>query len=170
MDIVFSPAALPSHCMFCPGSVREKYIDTGMQFEWYGAVYICDECIVSMGRMLGMITKDQADLLIAANSNLSTDTYNLGRELAGLKAGLDGLADAGFGFFDLDTDGSFSARPIEAEESVSEITTESNGGLSASEESVGVGERTSTESVHDETVAGLHPNDESNGSDFRITL
>lgn len=122
MQVVKHPQALPANCVMCPGSVRERYIDTEMQFDWYGALYICEECVTVMGRMFGMISKGQADAIIQEHTETSTRMFHLQRRQAALEAGLRDLADAGYDNVRLDEHGDLSAHFADDESLLSDGT------------------------------------------------
>lgn len=53
--LVDRPTVLPAKCMVC-GNGSRPCIDFGFNFDRYGAVYICVECITEAGRVVGLIS------------------------------------------------------------------------------------------------------------------
>jgi hypothetical protein len=45
-------AALPANCAVC-GSIRRPLVDFGMTLDFYGAVYICTECMADGAKAMG---------------------------------------------------------------------------------------------------------------------
>lgn len=134
--------------MFCPGSVRDFFIDTGIQIEWYGAVIICQECVTAMGQQFRMLSEGQAELLRSALAESDNTIYELQKRLAALEGVQDALVAGGWVAPD-------SARVLDVPSSDDEGPS-----VDASTEGGDVGtERGETpQSVHDAALARLRPN------------
>ena len=91
MLITDNPLALPAACIFCPGSVREWYVDTELQVEFHGALYICNKCLAEMGRLAGYTTPEDTEALNKKISHLEDDNYNLSIKVDGLEKAIEGL-------------------------------------------------------------------------------
>lgn len=96
MIVTTQPMALPGTCIMCPGSVRRLYVDTEVQIEWHGAVYICDECIKHMGHLIGMITQQEKDILVTTLTEKDEENYELRKQLAALEGVRDALVAGGW--------------------------------------------------------------------------
>ncbi len=158
MELTTSPVALPGTCMMCPGSVRKLYVDTGIQIEWFGAVIICDECIKHMGRMMGMITVEERDVLVTTITEKDEENYDLRKQIAALEGVKDALVAGGW----VAPDDPRSMVVPHADDEGSRV--EPSAGDRGPE--VGVEDQgsglapqggASTESLHDEVMARLRP-------------
>lgn len=58
LHILDKPVALPGKCSLCgdTGSDNRKFIDFGLQLDWYGAVYFCSECIKELAQAINYIS------------------------------------------------------------------------------------------------------------------
>lgn len=88
--------ALPGTCIFCPGSVRDRFVDTGIQVEWYGAIIICEQCVTSMGQQFGMVTRGQVSNLEAIMLEKVDEIFSLQTQLATLEGVRNALAAGGW--------------------------------------------------------------------------
>lgn len=62
--IIPVPDFRPSKCANC-GSTKEdgrKYIDFGLQVDWYGVVYLCSYCVNEIAREMGLFAELEARL------------------------------------------------------------------------------------------------------------
>lgn len=169
MQVVIHPQALPATCMFCPGSVRDRYIDTDYQIEFHGAVYICDECVVSMGRMIGMLSKEQAEHLIQENTETSSRMFHLQRRQAALEASINDLALAGYDRFRINDRGDLFAHLADSNETVPAPTRTGPSRPSATKASVGSGAGATPEPSDDKELGVVHSNERSTtDGGFRI--
>lgn len=164
MQIVIHPQALPACCIFCPGSVRDRYIDTELQIEFHGAVYICDTCILSMGRMIGMISKEQAEILILENTETSTRMFHLQRRQAALESSLRDLADAGYDNVRLNEHGDLSAHFADDESLLADGTRALPERTQGAAAILGSRAGTPPESSNDEGLGVVHADDGGNAS------
>lgn len=147
--------ALPGTCLFCPGSVRSRFIDTTIQMEWHGAVIICEQCVIAMGQMFGMLTNEQANQINQGGNALLEENFELRRQLAALEGVKDALVDGGWMAPD-------SPRAV----SVPQISRPGAApGTPSGQDDVGSQGGASPEPVHDAALAGLRADD---GGDDRL--
>lgn len=57
-----SSAVLPQACIGCKG-FSGRFLDTGLDIDYYGVVYFCDVCLISIIMRLGYIPVDQREAL-----------------------------------------------------------------------------------------------------------
>lgn len=57
MTILNRPLLTPGNCAVC-GAVDKKVLDFGLDLEWYGRVYICEDCGVQIGTAFGSVPKE----------------------------------------------------------------------------------------------------------------
>lgn len=95
LNILDYPVALPAECGMCGFSGQErKYLDLRLDFEDYGALIFCQDCIMSMAQMFGFIKPDQARELEARVEEAEREliqTRALLTNLGGLRVSLDAL-------------------------------------------------------------------------------
>ncbi len=158
MQAVSKPGALPGSCVMpaCGSATRRQYIDTGLQFEFYGAVYICDLCLGEMARLIGFLEPEYVQELKNKLEEAQNDNYLLTRQVDGLRMAVDGLSLAR-GTSGTDT---VSAALLAA----SDDDAEPRGG----QEGVDSGEVGPPEPLHDEGVAKLP--DDASGNEFRLSI
>lgn len=60
IQILDAPVAAPGTCIVCgsPGGDGRKFIDIGMDIEFYGVVYFCTNEFVNMADLLGYISSE----------------------------------------------------------------------------------------------------------------
>jgi len=51
--------ALPAKCAVCGGVNKEFYVDFGLQIEFFGAIYFCNECMNAAGARVGLVPEAQ---------------------------------------------------------------------------------------------------------------
>lgn len=92
MDLIHGgPPALPGACFKCSSGTRKRYLDWGAQWDFHGALYLCDECVIEMARLLGMGTEEQFTKL---NFDLLTSREKINQlqgEIDALKKSFNGL-------------------------------------------------------------------------------
>jgi hypothetical protein len=90
-----SPEALPGHCGGC-GRAKDNlgFIDTGLQFEYFGALIFCSECVLDMASKFGYINMETADSLKSRVSELEEETMRQRAAILGLEEALDGIQTA----------------------------------------------------------------------------
>lgn len=69
LKVLDTPVLAPGVCFLngCVGDGKRKFIDFGRNIEWYGAVYICTECIIEV--------VDAADYISVANFDKLHNEY-----------------------------------------------------------------------------------------------
>lgn len=84
--VVQFPAALPGDCLLCHGSPdnRDWFVDVGFSMDWYGAVYLCCDCIIEITNIVGFLTPDQATQIKTERDSLVQENFDLLRKLAEL--------------------------------------------------------------------------------------
>lgn len=55
-----SPPVMPHNCSIC-GSIRGKFIDFGLDVDYYGRVYFCESCLLSAAKVFGLVSKEVWD-------------------------------------------------------------------------------------------------------------
>ena len=63
---VTNPQAAPNQCGGCGTTVIENgFVDTNLNFDFYGALYFCESCVAEMARLYGFIkpTEEYAKML-----------------------------------------------------------------------------------------------------------
>lgn len=90
------PIVTPGICLVCKtGSVDErKFVDAAISIKWFGAVYLCSECIREMAQLLGFVTPEVAKLLMASNEELVGTNEKLKKNLGELSESHRHLARA----------------------------------------------------------------------------
>ena len=65
------PMLAPGKCGNCGASKNDgrKYIDFGQQIDWYGALYLCGECLRDTSREMGLFTELENQLKEAKAEN-----------------------------------------------------------------------------------------------------
>ncbi len=100
-NVTNAPHALPSKCVVCGswGGDGRKFVDFGMDIDFYGAIYFCSVCLTECCNKLGYINPDQwqsvntmNDELISRVQTLEADNVNLRSALSAtdfLRGGFD---------------------------------------------------------------------------------
>jgi hypothetical protein len=157
--ILETPAALPGCCYLCKSHNRAFYVDTALQEEFHGAVYICSECLFEMSEQAGCAPPELRKKLEDRIENLEKSVYQLTVDNEGLEEAVDGLRRVrGVGALV-----GIGNSPIVVSSPMAEPT------ASAGETPVAEGEGATPEQVHDEGVAEL-PADDDKSSDFSLEL
>lgn len=146
------PPALPGSCYLCASGSRAKYVDLETQVEFHGAMYLCDLCVLELGRLIGMASEKEVTDIQLDNIALQDKKGALERELEATKKVLDGYDDVR-AFLDSD---SFAGQSGDME-SVS---------ISERAKDVGDGESGPSESSNDEGVDELRSTDDSSEYSF----
>lgn len=144
--------------MLCPGSVRSRFIDTEIQIEWYGAVILCDLCVIEMGRLFGMAPVEEVGRLMSTLAEKNVQIFELQKQLAALEGVRDALAAGGWVAPD---SSNVLAVPSPDGEGTADSTSPGQG-------DVGAQGGATPESVHDEGLAELRPDGRSDGSILTI--
>lgn len=124
-----APYASPGKCGLCGYAAsgenepadKRQYVDFNLDFEYYGALYFCTECLHSLISEMGYITPTEADdlklRLMAAVDELST----FGRVVEVINGLANFLVDAGWISHSLPV-------PVGDESGPSEVSEESDSG------------------------------------------
>ena len=115
--------------------------------EWWGAVYICDECAVAIGRLYGMATPEDVVALRKEMDDSAEEFYELRRENSAMREVVRGFT----ALFAGDESGAASSSIMAgalADEGALEPT-----------HSVGEGTGAPSESVHDKGMDVVHSDD-----------
>lgn len=158
MQVVEKPGALPGQCVMpaCGSASRSRYLDTGLQFEFYGAVYLCDLCLGEMARLFGFLEPEYVQELKDKLEAAETDRYRLQRQVDGLRMVVDGFTIAR---------GTGGADSVSTALSAAEMADAEPG---EGEEGLDGGASRPSESLHDSGVAEL-PDDEG-GHEFQLSI
>lgn len=145
MRVTNSPEALPGSCGFCGSGQRSFYIDTGLNFEFHGAFYICNLCATELANLVGCSTEEQVTAAKAKLDQVESEKFNLQRLVDGLEKQIEGLTLA------RSASGSVpSANPVVVLSDPVAVDEPQSG-----ENIVADGEGESSEQVHDEGMAEL---------------
>lgn len=72
MQVIPAPIASPGKCVFCGKSEHPQgFIDPRLDFEFYGTLYFCFDCVGDIARTLGFIDTEQAIKLAQEIARLS---------------------------------------------------------------------------------------------------
>lgn len=161
MHITDNPLALPASCLFCPGSVREWYVDTEYDVEFHGALYICNKCLAEMARLANYTTPEDTEAFNKKISHLEEDNFSLSTKVDGLERAINGMVDGGYRRGGADV--SAYRLNVPAPE-MAELPTQ------PTIENVGVGARAFAEPSDDERVAELSDDASSDGGEFKLRV
>lgn len=75
--------ALPSTCLVCNGSAdgKKDFVDWGMNVDWYGALVICEFCIVECLETVGAASKQRHERILRALAEVRAQNAELSAEL-----------------------------------------------------------------------------------------
>lgn len=102
LKVLDNPELAPGICFLngCVGDGKRKFIDFGKNIEWYGAVYICTQCIIEVAEAAEYIPVASFDKLHNDYRELKVNYDQLAAKYApfeeAIKNVLDG-PDPGFG-------------------------------------------------------------------------
>lgn len=158
--VVETPQALPGECFLCGSSKREAFLDTNINIEFHGAVYLCQTCVEEIAAYFGMASSKRTSHLEERSEHLASQVYEFQKENERLRQLVDGFTYLSEFH---STNGDTSLPGSVSGESVSESSDDSS---PAGEEQVGVGEGAPSEQSYDEGVAELH----SDEPEFKLNL
>jgi hypothetical protein len=174
--IVEVPQAAPGECLLCRGeaSNRQWFVDTGISWDYYGAIYICNECVLEITHILGFITPQEAVELKTDRDVLAGEVHHLSVQLASLHSlenAVDDFLESRNRLAGLRVGSSvpISSEPA-TDSSVESIDGGAEGGSPPTEGSVGSGAGTTPESDDDEGMAELHSDAGPDGSEFTLNI
>lgn len=117
-----------------------------------------------MGRMIGMISSDQASLLVKENSETSTRMFHLQRRQSALEASLRDLADAGYDNVRLDEHGDLCAHFADDESLLADGTRALTPRVQGAKAILGSRAGAPPQQSDDQDVGVVHADDESDAS------
>lgn len=95
--IVDQPYALPSKCAFCGighnEDGRRVFIDTTLDLDWYGVVYICSTCFIQVAQALGFIAPEAWEKVVESSTNSLIENEQLKGENEGLRTAVSVLSN-----------------------------------------------------------------------------
>lgn len=95
--IVDQPYALPSKCAFCGIGHNEDgkrvFIDTTLDLDWYGVVYICSTCFIQVAQALGFIAPEAWEKVVESSTNSLIENEQLKGENEGLRVAVSALSN-----------------------------------------------------------------------------
>jgi hypothetical protein len=161
-SIVPVPYQHPSSCSICGygGSDRKCWLDTGIQIDYYGAVYICDQCFNFLAGLFGYINPDVSAKILHENEILCASQEILNRRIDMLTTAIKNLELADVTVVDSDSlrsgmDSVIGADPL----GVPETSESPSGDSREGEVNVGSGEGETSEPSHDEGMDKLRPDE-----------
>lgn len=174
MEVVNVLMALPGSCLLCGGASKQRYMDFRISLEFYGALYICDECFFAGAQLFGFMTPDQVSELKREVEEAREKLLDLEIKNSSLNQAVQSMATANFGNNKVmvvlesvsDSVHSFDSSTSDSSASVledSDISTEDSRDRT---EQLDFGAGTSDESSDDEGVDKLRSNESSSDSLF----
>lgn len=156
MELMPEPMALPGCCFKCRtgSSSRDFFIDFDFSMDDFGAIYICNECLAEMAHTAGFVTPVEAQALKDRAKKIQEENEALVVRIFGLEQAIDGLRIAGSG-------AGIDSEPDD-DDSVLTESEESPEGTGDMEQ----GEGEPSEPLHDEGVAELSDDDNSDSTEF----
>lgn len=102
LKVLANPELAPGVCFLngCVGDGKRKFIDFGRNIEWYGAVYICTECIVEVVEAADYIPVAAYDVLHGEHRKLKVELAQLKTKYAPFEEAIKNVVDSppnGFG-------------------------------------------------------------------------
>lgn len=82
------PILAPGHCFTCGTASNEdgrKFIDFGKQIDWFGAVYLCSECIIEVAAIVGFLPVAKFNDLFDVNKKLQIELDQANKRLENLR-------------------------------------------------------------------------------------
>jgi hypothetical protein len=102
LKVLDNPVLAPGVCFLngCVGDGNRKFIDFGRNIEWYGAVYICTQCIVEVVEAADYIPVAAYDVLHGEHRKLKVELDQLKAKYAPFEEAIKNVVDSppsGFG-------------------------------------------------------------------------
>jgi hypothetical protein len=91
-----SPGALPGQCRTCGSAVKLPMVDLGYSEDYYGAVYLCIECVTEIANEFGYISPKTFENNIRYTQELETKILDLEHSETLNKALLNLITEAGY--------------------------------------------------------------------------
>lgn len=92
--ILDEPLAAPGKCMLCGisyGNGERKFIDTGVDLDWYGVVYYCTSCILEVSNQLGYSSFEQVQSMCKDYNSVIGMNQELAKENESLRSAIVAL-------------------------------------------------------------------------------
>ena len=74
------PVLSPGKCIVC-GAVDKRVVDLGIEIQWYGRVYFCEDCGAQIGTTCGMISKVKYSSLSLEHEALASNIDGAAEEV-----------------------------------------------------------------------------------------
>src|SRR5437762_1207005 len=126
---------LPHKCNVCGGFSGRKFVDFGAWVEFYGVVYICDQCFVGAAKVVGCVPAALYGSIEKKLDESSKVISQLIEENRRLRDAVDSLR--------------IISNPIATSDSNSDLLTEFEGNTEPSRGSIAEGETGSTEQINE---------------------
>lgn len=102
LKVLNNPELAPGVCFLngCVGDGERKFIDFGRNIEWYGAVYICTQCIIEVVEAADYIPVAAYDALHSEHRKLKVELDQLKAKYAPFEEAIKNVVDSppsGFG-------------------------------------------------------------------------
>lgn len=95
--VVDQPYALPSKCAFCGighnEDGRRVFIDTTLDLDWYGVVYICSTCFIEVAEALGFISPEAWEKIVKDSTDSLIENERVKGENEGLRIAVGVLSN-----------------------------------------------------------------------------
>jgi len=96
-QVLEQPLSAPAKCAFCGighnDEGRRLFIDTSLDLDFYGVVYMCSTCLNEIAESLGYISNDKWDGLRLKTQYLNEENNNLKGENEGLRVAVSSLSN-----------------------------------------------------------------------------
>lgn len=87
-----SPVAAPGQCGMCGKAEHPKgFVDIRMDFEFYGVLYFCYDCVGDIGRAVGFYAPEDLSSLRARVERQDDELVILREAILGMESTVDGL-------------------------------------------------------------------------------
>lgn len=81
-----NPTALPGSCGLCGAADKEYYVDFKLDFEFYGVLYFCDECVAETARVCGFAKPEEVAAVLEKVSETTAENLYLKQKLRAAEA------------------------------------------------------------------------------------
>lgn len=94
VQVIASPIASPGSCGVCGKSSHDRgFVDPRMDFEFYGTLIFCYDCIGDMARVMGYLSDDELEKIRETVDDQNDELNTLRQAVLGLEAAVDGLVN-----------------------------------------------------------------------------
>lgn len=165
-QVVTRPAAQPGCCYICRNGNADWYLDTGAYEEFFGVVYICNNCIAQLAITVGYFTPEQRVEFEEKIMQLENELGESTARIYGMEQIINGYTALGFHYSSdvpvLPTNSGIDS--MGSAGSNSDPTESTQHG----EDEMGIGEGNSPEPSDDEALGDIRST--SDDGDFRLSL